>query len=346
MDGSAEDPPRLLSVVASSSTCIRNNGETMYSVSFPVSNVFGSTADGKTSQRRLCVQADFIALVRSLRRCKDVSTKAPTFPLRRFKKMSPLDDTRTHTKVIAQVNAFLHFCHEHAWDRVWWQAFLDGQDNYLNDGNEDLRDNQTQAQQRRSQARVWNQYFTPAEDAKAVVDTAQMILAGREVKLWIEPAAGAGDISHFFPQTGTQSLCIDIDPALCSKHGWVNSNFLTLSHKDILDKRRIRTKDVVICTNPPYVAYNEGEDSSCGRDGGLAQNFVRHSLKFADVCVFLLPERFLREKEREIALHGSHGRIRSRIHGGIRKTRFHLGMEKFKTITQPTVIASFERLER
>lgn len=345
------ESPRLLSVV-SSSIREETHEEKMYSVSFPVLEVVGQSGDSDICNVvRLCPLSDFIALARAVRRQgRNLLEAAPRFPLRRFKKMSPFDDLRTHTKTISLVNNFLEFCHQHAPNAVWWQAFLHAHDDDLHKhnscGDEDLQAAQIGAGQRQLQARMWNQYFTPSEDARAVVGVAEQILHRRKVKFWIEPAAGAGDICRLFPENGSKRICIDIDPALCAEHGWLNGNFLELSQMEIFGKRHIETKDAVVCTNPPFVAYNENKGASCRRDGKLAHEFIRHSLDFADVCVFLLPERFAREEERLRAIHDARGHIVSTVHGEVRRIRFNLGTEHFKTITQPAIIVSFERLKK
>ena len=284
--------------------------------------------------------ADFVALSRAVRREKDMEPPPQGgFPLRRFRKMSPDDDPRQHTKIIALVNAFLSHCSEHAQNKPWWQVFCVSS---RGGGNSDSK------QRLRAQAKAWQQYFTPATEAAAVMDVARKILrnkGGMMPSVWVEPAAGAGDICGLFPGDGSRSVCIDIDPKLCLEYGWRNGDFLRLSREDILCSGAKAllplTKDVVVVTNPPFVAYSV--DTVEGRDGGLAHAFVRHSLKLGDVVVMLLPERFVRQEERDAATHGCEGRVVSQVHGEARCTRFDLGQERFKTITQRTVIVSFVR---
>ena len=51
-------------------------------------------------------------------------------------------------------------------------------------------------------------------------------------------------------------MCVDIDPALCSEHGWLNRDFLGVSREDIFGKGPASPAmaDVIVVTNPPFVA--------------------------------------------------------------------------------------------
>ena len=209
---------------------------------------------------------------------------------------------------------------------------------------------------RRQQVRAWNQYFTPASEANAVMDVARKILAQRlqTPTVWVEPAAGAGDICGLFPpdDDDSRSVCIEIDPTLCSERGWLNRDFLTLAREDVFGgsgQTLPATADVIVVTNPPFVGYAESVEGKTIRDGKLAHAFVRHSLQLGDVVVMLLPKRFVRQDERDAAIRGCHQeeRVVSRVHGAVRQTRFELGAERYKKITQPCVIVSFvrERIE-
>lgn len=318
--------PRLLAVVCGDEATV-DRGRVFYEVAF-----------GETLTRLLSLP-DFVALARGAKREKHMRLPpVSVFPLRRFRKMSPRDDPRQHTKIIALVNVFLEHCSKHARDKTWWQVFCEG-----DGGDGDCHGGDIE---RRQQARAWNQYFTSAAEARTLMNVALEIMAEKKWKpaVWLEPAAGAGDICSLFPTNDdeSRSVCVDIDPALCSEHGWLNRDFLGLSREDIFGKGPASPAmaDVIVVTNPPFVAHAESL-----RDGGLAHAFVRHSLMMGDVVLMLLPERFARREEREAAIRGCHEeeRVVSRVHGEVRRARFDLGAERFKRITQPCVVVSFLR---
>ena len=234
---------------------------------------------------------------------------------------------------------------------------------------------------KKQQARKWNQYFTREKEAQQLITTALEIIDDKKVKILLEPAAGTGSLVKLFPKSFAH-LTIDIDPELCTLYGWKCADFLTLTKKD-LGLVKVKKSAVCVITNPPYVLHgrdvqkevngsetskdigmhvhenqskkdmiHNGVDTSGSttsqninntsqekeRDGNLIFQFIQKSLLMADTCVCLCPVRFTKQHT-NINIAG----IDSYIVGDVLNSKFDLGIDKYKSITQPTVIVVYTR---
>ena len=151
-----------------------------------------------------------------------------------------------------------------------------------------------------------------------------------QVVVFMEPCAGTGSVQKLLP-VAYKIVAIDIDPSLCHTHGWFCGDFLTLEHHD-LDLVDVPPRAICVVTNPPFVQHCKTE-RTC-----LASQFIHKSLTFADTAVMLLPERFAKT-HRNVAPYG----FESFVVGNVMPSRFDLGKDHFKVITQPTIIVVFRR---
>ena len=159
---------------------------------------------------------------------------------------------------------------------------------------------------------------------------AALELIDDQVVVLMEPCAGNGSLQQLFPSS-YKTVAIDIDPDLCYTHGWICGDFLTLEHHD-LDLVDVPPRAICVVANPPFVEHRKSE-RQC-----LASQFVRKSLAFADTCVMLLPSRFAKT-HCTVAPDG----VESFVVGNVMHSRFYLGKDHFKEITQPTIIVVFRR---
>lgn len=326
--------------------------------------------------------SDFRTLDRASRRDKTIELQS-TFPTTKFFKMNSNDDPRSHTKTIAITNTFLQSCHNNASHQPWWASFLTPATSELSSSSSSSSISSSSinsssssssfsstttihSSSKKQQARKWNQYFTREKEAQQLITTALEIIDDKKVKILLEPAAGTGSLVKLFPKSFAH-LTIDIDPELCTLYGWKCADFLTLCKKD-LGLVKVKKSAVCVITNPPYVLHgrdvqkevngsetsknigmhvhenqskkdmiHNGVDTS-ERDGNLIFQFIQKSLLMADTCVCLCPVRFTKQHS-NINIAG----IDSYIVGDVLNSKFDLGIDKYKSITQPTVIVVYTR---
>ena len=114
-----------------------------------------------------------------------------------------------------------------------------------------------------------DQYYTKVSVAKKCIDIILELCPSSQAYQWIEPSAGNG---AFLNSVTADKVGIDLDP---KSEGIQKGDFLTWI--PVTEKKRI------FFGNPPF-----------GRQGSLANAFIKHAANYGEVIAFILPRSFVK----------------------------------------------------
>jgi len=127
-----------------------------------------------------------------------------------------------------------------------------------------------------------DKFYTNTETAKYCINAVLPLLESNP--LWIEPSAGNGS---FLLQIKGNKVGFDIEP---EHDEIIKSDFLNISKESIQFMKTSNGCDqIVVIGNPPF-----------GERGVMVNKFIRHSLSFADVIAFIVPDTFRKFSRQKI----------------------------------------------